>query len=157
MKKINAILLSTIFLLFINCSDDNDNSNSTQIDITGDWTGTMFLIDEPFDFNNDGTPGTDYKVELPCLIQDITFNSNGTGLFKANIHSTQANGTLECVEFEETPISWELTATGMRILLIAFDETVDIEIVNENTIERFSEALLDEDIGIPGKVVYERE
>ena len=157
MKKINVLFLLVLTLFLTNCSNDDDNSNSTEIDYSGDWTGTKFLIDEPYDFNNDGTAGNDYKVELPCLIQNITLNSNGTGLFKANIHSGQADGSLICIEYEETPLTWELNENKTIILLTIFDETAQIVIVDENTIERFSEALLDEDIGISGKVVYERE
>ncbi len=33
-----------------------------------------------------GIPSTDYRIELPCLIQNISLNPDGTGLFKANIH-----------------------------------------------------------------------
>ena len=130
---------------------------SNEINYSGEWIGTQFLIDEPYDFNNDGILGTDYKIELPCLIQNITLNSDGTGLFKANIHSGQLDGSLICVEYQETPLTWNLNENGTIILLTIFDETAEIVIVDENTVERFSEALLDEDIGISGKVVYERE
>ncbi|WP_440881334.1 hypothetical protein [Tenacibaculum sp. C7A-26P2] len=156
MTKINVVFLLVFTLFLTNCSNDDDNTNSTEIDFSGEWIGTEFLIDEPYDFNNDGILGTDYKIELPCLIQNITLNSNGTGLFKANIHSAQ-NGTLECVGYKETLINWELNSSQTKVLLNAFDETIEIDIVNKNIIERFSEALLDEEIGISGKVVYKRE
>ncbi|WP_010177367.1 hypothetical protein [Aquimarina agarilytica] len=162
MKKINLLPLVLLALLLSNCSNDDDNSNSKEMDFSGDWIGTKFLVNEAYDFNNDGIPSRDYKIELPCLIQNITLNPDGTGLFKANIHG-QAEGQttpfpLTCVEYEENPMTWSLNEEETKILL-RFSETVveEFPIVSEVVIERFSESLLDDTIGIPGKVVYEKQ
>ncbi|MCD8440984.1 PKD domain-containing protein [Tenacibaculum finnmarkense] len=127
-----------------------------EVNYSGEWTGTMFLVDEPYDFNGDGTLGNDYKIELPCLIQDITLNEDGTGLFKANIHGGPV-GNLECVEYIETPITWEVNEDKTKILLNASGNILEIIIANDNKIERYSDSLLDSDIGISGRIVFERQ
>ncbi len=162
MKKINELPLLLLALLLLSCSnDDNSNSNSKEMDFSGNWIGTKFLVNEAYDFNNDGIPNVDYKIELPCLIQNITLNPDGTGLFKANIHG-QAEGQttpfpLTCVEYEENPMTWSLNEEETKILLKFSGGVEEFPIVNETIIERFSESLLDDTIGIPGKVVYEKE
>lgn len=129
---------------------------SNEINYSGEWIGTMFLVDEPYDFNGDGTPGIDYKIELPCLIQDITLNEDGTGLFKANIHGG-AVGNLDCIEYSETSITWEVSEDKTKILLNFSGNILEIIIADENKIERFSDSLLDSEIGISGRIVFERQ
>jgi len=173
MNKIKLLYYIIAILFFTSCSKEDDSSNSIEntksnetpnsnkLDFSGNWTGTKFLIEKPYDFNNDGISGTDYKVELPCLIQDITLNTNGTGLYKANIHG-QAEGQttpfpLTCIEYEETPLKWSLNEKKTKIILDFTSEKLELNIVDKNIIERFSKELLDDAIGIPGKVIFERD
>lgn len=158
MKNINLLFLLTLSIFFINCSDDeiNNDKKTNKISYNGEWIGTMFLVDEPYDFNNDGIAGTDYKVELPCLMRNITLNEDGTGLIKSNIHGGPIEN-ITCVEYIENKMTWKVNEDETKILLIFSKNTFEMKIVNENKIEQFSNSLLDDEIGIPGKIVFEKQ
>ena len=151
MKKLNFLAMGILALGLASCSDD-DNKTAT-VDVVGNWEGVKFLVEEPYDLNNDGVAGSDYKEELPCLINDFDFYADGTGLVKNNAVSGEADGTVGCVEYQEVPMEWTLNEDKTKVLITAGDETAEIQIVN-NTLELHFASLLDSEIGIPGKIVY---
>ena len=151
MKKLNFLAMGILALGLASCSDD-DNKTAT-VDVVGNWEGVKFLVEEPYDLNGDGVAGNDYKEELPCLINDLDLHTDGTGLLKRNLRGWIDDETVGCVEYEEFPMEWKLNEDKTKVLLMVDDETIEVKIVN-NTLELHLESLIDDEIGIPGKIVY---
>lgn len=97
MKKLNLIFIFFIGLYFISCSSDDDNSNTTENNLLGEW----ILVNQIYDGQNE---------ELSdCELQEtLTFNSNGTLIS----YYTDLD---PCEFFSETQ-QYELTGDDLKIM-----------------------------------------
>lgn len=76
MKKI--LTVAVLALVMISCGSDDDNASQADASIIGTFVLTNF--NSPFndDYNNDGTTSTNLLVEVPCFMNTVTFNDNGS-------------------------------------------------------------------------------
>lgn len=91
--------------------------------VPGNWKLTELNLEEPFDFNQDGTVNTNLMTETNCYQNELmSFLPNNTGISTsnsyANITVDGENFTVECVEeTEETPFTWSQTQNAFSIVV----------------------------------------
>ena len=74
MKRFMSALL--IAILFTSCSSDDDSSSKKTI--VGAWTLTEANVDNPMDYNNDGTADRNFLDEVSCFEGSLSFTESGT-------------------------------------------------------------------------------
>lgn len=94
-----------------------------EVIIPGNWKLTELNLEEPFDFNQDGTASINLMTETNCYQNELmSFLPNNTGISTsnsyANITVDDENFTVECIEeTEETPFTWSQTETSFSIVV----------------------------------------
>jgi hypothetical protein len=126
MKKL--FLLSALSLFLVACSSDDD---AVAVDpLVGTWRMTAFEVENPYDFNEDGTASRNLITETNCYQNEtIQINADGTAVAISNSFlfvigelvpgtTDQYTYTLNCeMESDIVPLNW--TANGM---VLSFQE-----------------------------------
>ncbi|SMC33931.1 hypothetical protein [Moheibacter sediminis] len=129
------LLQSSIYLiisisLFTSCEaweDESyhpgDTNNGEDVTIPGVWKLTELNLEEPFDFNQDGTANTSLMAETNCYQNELmSFLPNNTGISTSNSYAQITidgeNYTVECVEeTEETNFTWSQTQNDITVVI----------------------------------------
>lgn len=126
-------------LLFTSCEAWEDESyhpggnNGEEVTIPGEWKLTELNLEEPFDFNQDGTANINLMTETNCYQNEImTFLPNNTGIGTSNSYAMitvdSENFTVECIEeTEETPFTWSQNATNFTIVMDSQTHTATLD------------------------------
>lgn len=90
--------------------------------IPGGWKLTELNLDEPYDFNQDGTANKNLMIETNCYNNElISFLPNNTGVITSNsyaqITADSESIDVECIEeLDETNFTWSQTQNTVSII-----------------------------------------
>lgn len=117
----NIIFASFLLNSCDSWEDPGDTISGETFTITGTWKLTELNLDEPFDFNHDGTASKNLMTETNCYQNELmTFFPNSTGTIISNSYAyitvDSENFVVECIEeTEETPFTWSQTQNSFSI------------------------------------------
>ncbi|MEM6687301.1 MAG: hypothetical protein AAF617_16090 [Bacteroidota bacterium] len=125
MKKLG--LLCLLSLLFVACSSDDDTA--TVDPLVGNWRMTQYVVEDAYDFNEDGSANTNLLAEVDCYQNEtIQINADGTAIAISNsfliVTAELVIGTpdqftyvLTCeTETEATPLTWSTNGSAVSFI-----------------------------------------
>lgn len=116
-------------LIFTSCEAWEDESyhpggeSGEEVIIPGGWKLTELNLEEPYDFNQDGTANKDLMLETNCYDNELmSFLPANTGVVTSNSYAqitVDGEGfTVECIEeLEETPFTWSQTQNNISVVV----------------------------------------
>ncbi len=121
MKK---LLFSVLSVFLFSCASDDDVAPETGL--AGTWKMTSYEVENPYDFNGDGTASRNLITETNCYQNEtIQLNADGSALAISTSYLTvvanlvagttdEFTYTLNCeTETEAFPTTWSLNNTAL--------------------------------------------
>lgn len=131
MKKL-FFAAALVGLTLASCNDDDDTVVNAAVE--GNWKLTGFTLDEPVDFNNDGTLSTNLITETGCYnASGLVFSGTGQAVvslqsIEATITGDNSNPTIniECLPADVAIGTYTITQNTVTLSGGAGDGDMDV-------------------------------